>query len=412
MTKPNPITSRAWARRAEDSDDPSLDTMYLHLVRASETPSLGTPETPPAGVRIRRAEDWLDAPPDRMFADFIGDSQPRAADGGVLRTEERLAITAATAESGRLSNGTWTAVDAENTTGVLWIEGADGGAVPVAESGETNSHRALRDLPGKHGYGRARGTEHINRPDQTTRASALALRIDEIARGSGIDLKRDDETKVDPGELPSITAHRDGGVTMSLTTGWTGEPSTPDIVEEATAVAIGRAYQTPGRARSDERLPERRDPRHRAHEQLDLRRVRRARHHAPGPLGPARVQRLLGNGRGRREGPGRRAPARDEKAEARRGEPESGRWRGRVQGLADIHAAQEESRRRHAGPWPDRLSHSDTHEPTGTLKTDEERGTTLYFKEPTLCGGDMASTGRSEHGTRAEHRQLVNRRKT
>ena len=243
MTKPNPITSRAWARRAEDSDDPSLDTMYLHLVRASETPSLGTPETPPAGVRIRRAEDWLDAPPDRMFADFIGDSQPRAADGGVLRTEERLAITAATAESGRLSNGTWTAVDAENTTGVLWIEGADGGAVPVAESGETNSHRALRDLPGKHGYGRARGTEHINRPDQTTRASALALRIDEIARGSGIDLKRDDETKVDPGELPSITAHRDGGVTMSLTTGWTGEPSTPDIVEEATAVAIGRAYQ-------------------------------------------------------------------------------------------------------------------------------------------------------------------------
>ena len=62
----------------------------------------------------------------------------------------------------------------------------------------------------------------------------------------GIDLKRRDETMVDPGELPSITEHADGGVTLDLTTGWTGRPSTPSIVEEATAVAIGRTYQTAG----------------------------------------------------------------------------------------------------------------------------------------------------------------------
>ena len=43
--------------------------------------------------------------------------------------------------------------------------------------------------------------------------------------------------------MPAITSHADGGVTMSLPTGWTGEPSRPDLVEEATAVAIGRAYQ-------------------------------------------------------------------------------------------------------------------------------------------------------------------------
>ena len=41
----------------------------------------------------------------------------------------------------------------------------------------------------------------------------------------------------------AITSHADGGVTMDLTMGWTGEPSRPDLVEEATPVAIGRTYQ-------------------------------------------------------------------------------------------------------------------------------------------------------------------------
>ena len=109
----------------------------------------------------------------------------------------------------------------------------------------------MRDLPGAHGYGRARGTENIDRPDQTARATALSLRIDDIARGSGIDLERD-ERKADPSGLPSITGHADGGVTMTLGAGWTSGPSTPDLFEEATAVAIGRAYQLgrPGQDRA------------------------------------------------------------------------------------------------------------------------------------------------------------------
>ena len=179
-------TSRAWARKAADTDDPAVDTMYFHLVRADEATALGTPETPPNDARIWKTEDWFDAPAERMFASFIGDCQPRAADGGVLRTSERLAITAAAAEHGHLPSGAWTAVEVEDPNSVLWIESDSGGAVPIAEAAEEERHRALRDLPGKHGYGRARGTENVDRPDQAARASALALRIDEIARGSGI----------------------------------------------------------------------------------------------------------------------------------------------------------------------------------------------------------------------------------
>ena len=198
------------------------------------------------GARVWKAEDWFDTPAEQMFAPCIGDCQPRHADVEVLRTDERLAITAATAAaSGRPPIAAWTAVEVDDPDDVLWIETAPGGAVPVTETEEPNTQRALRDLPGKRGYGRARGTEDIDRPDQEARASALALRTDEIARGSGIDLERDSR-KADPGELPSITDHGDGTVTMSLTAGWTGQPSTPDLFEEATAVAIGRAYQKAG----------------------------------------------------------------------------------------------------------------------------------------------------------------------
>ena len=238
-----PVTSRVWAARAAEIDEPSVDTMYFHLARADEPPPLGTPEAPPPGARVWRAVDWFDTPAKQMFAPCIGDCQPRHADGGVLRTDERLALAAATAAaSGRPPIGAWTAIEVESPDDVLWIESATGGAVPIAETEEPDSRRALHDLPGKHGYGRARGTEDIDRPDQEARTSALALRVDEIARGSGIDLERD-ERKADPGELPSITDHADGGVTMSLTAGWTGQPATPDLFEEATAVAIGRAYQ-------------------------------------------------------------------------------------------------------------------------------------------------------------------------
>ena len=247
----NPITSRVWAARNAENDDPAIDQIYFHLVRADRAADLGEPEPPPKGVRVWMAEDWFDTPAERMFASFIGDCQPRAVDGGVLRTGERLAITAAAAERGHLPCRAWTAVDAEKSAPTLWIEGAGGGAIPVTETEEPDARRALRDLPGKHGYNRARGTENIDRPSQEARTAALALRIDEIARGSGIDLERNDPAKVDPSELPSLTEHADGGVTMGLTNGWTSKPSTPDLFEEATAVAIGRAYQTaepgPGR---------------------------------------------------------------------------------------------------------------------------------------------------------------------
>ena len=247
-TTERPVTSQVWGARAAEIDEPSADllTMYFHLARGEEPPPLGTPEAPPDGTRVWRPEDWFDTPAERMFAPCIGDCQPRSADGGVLRTEERLAIAAATAAtSGRPPIGAWTAVEVEDPKAVLWIESASGGAVPVSETEEPDTKRALRDLPGKHGYGRARGTEDIDRPDQEARTNALSLRIEETARGSGIDLERD-ERRADPGELPSLTEHDDGGVTMRLTGGWTGQPSTPDLFEEATAVAIGRAYQKAG----------------------------------------------------------------------------------------------------------------------------------------------------------------------
>ena len=137
------ITSRAWARKAADTEDPAVDTMYFHLVRTDEPPGLGTPETPPNGARIWKAEDWFDAPAERMFASFIGDCQPSAADGGVLRTSKRLAITAAVAARGHLSSGAWTAVEVEDPNSVLWIESDSGGAVPIAEAAEEERHRGI-----------------------------------------------------------------------------------------------------------------------------------------------------------------------------------------------------------------------------------------------------------------------------
>ena len=102
----------------------------------------------------------------------------------------------------------------------------------------------MRNLPGKDGYGPARGTEHIERPDNERRAQALGILLKELAEGSGIDIVRS-QSRPDAGvtALPALLAHDDGGVEVRLGAGQFDRPSTVDLIEETMAVAIAIAWK-------------------------------------------------------------------------------------------------------------------------------------------------------------------------
>ena len=110
----------------------------------------------------------------------------------------------------------------------------------------------MRDLPGKDGYGRSRGTEHIDRPSQAARVTALALHGKEIREASGIEIVREprkertDGREAPPGDGagPELAYYRDGGVRATLDAGYFSQPTTPDLIDEIAAVAISRAWQS------------------------------------------------------------------------------------------------------------------------------------------------------------------------
>ena len=252
------IASRHYAEQAAGGDQEAIEQVYFHLVRGEQPPPLGEAEAPPASARVWKGEDWLDTAPDGLFTSYCGDCQPRAADGEVLQTAERLAIAAARARDGMHGPEAWANVDATAGADAIWIAATgERGAIRVAQVAETDQHSAMRDLSGKNGYGRARGTENIDRPDQKARTAALALHVDEIARGSGIELARDDRSEAIDGQLARLEVHADGGTRATLGRGWAPTPSIPDLVDEATAVAVAPRLP-PRRAGSRAPAPRRR----------------------------------------------------------------------------------------------------------------------------------------------------------
>ena len=237
------IAVRKYAAQAHAGDQDAIEKVYFHLVRGEHPPAMGDSQPAPLGEHVWTAGDWFETPTERMFPSYCGDCQPRHADGGVLQTTERLAIAAACAEEGLYAGDAWASVGPEAGQEAIWISATEtGAAIRVARVAESDQHRAMRDLSGKDGYGRARGTEHIDRPDQRARATALALHVDEIARGSGIELRRAENPRAIEEQLPELAVYRDGGVRATLGKAWGPRPSTPDIVNETTAVAIARAY--------------------------------------------------------------------------------------------------------------------------------------------------------------------------
>ena len=237
------IAVREYAAQAHAGDQDAIEKVYFHLIRAEEPPAVGDSEPAPVDQHVWTSDDWFDTPAKGMFPGYCGDCQPRHADGGVLQTTERLAIAAACAHDGLYAGDAWANVGPEAGQSAIWITaGETGAAIRVARVEESDQHRAMRDLTGKDGYGRARGTEHIDRPDQRARTTALALHVDEITRGSGVELRRADNGRASDGELPKLAVYTDGGVRATLGRAWAARPSTPDIVDETTAVAIARAY--------------------------------------------------------------------------------------------------------------------------------------------------------------------------
>ena len=238
-----------FAREAADDPENAIEQVYQHLIGADEPLALGDGTEPPQDTRIWTADDWFRLPEDRMLSGFAGDCQPRDEDGSILRTSERLAIVAAARGT---AAGAWSAVE-RDTPDALWIAGPDGGGVtPVARIGEKAEAAAMRDLRGPNGYGRARGTEGVARPNQAARAAALALHVDEIRRASNIELARPAQAGGgSSGRLPEITV-RNGAVRAELGKRWIDHWSVPDIADETTAVAIARAVEQdddPGRSR-------------------------------------------------------------------------------------------------------------------------------------------------------------------
>lgn len=247
-SEPTTIAAHHFADEGAKAPENEIDKAYFHLVKAEEPWPIGETEQPPANAKVWTAEDWFDMPPERMFTNYVGDCQPRHADGQILQTAERMAIEAACARSGSTANDAWTGVPGESDADVIWIASRNGaGAMPTAAVEEDAQHRAMRDLPGKDGYGRARGTEDIERPSQAARVRALALHVGEVARASGIELRRETGASAPRDHLPRMACYADGGSRVTLGPGFHERPSTPDLIEETTAVAIARAH-----ARGDE----------------------------------------------------------------------------------------------------------------------------------------------------------------
>ncbi len=237
------ITAQHYTDEPGKAPETEVDEAYFHLVEGKEPWPIGETEKPPANARVWTAEDWFDIPADRMFTNYVGDCQPRHADGGILRTTERMAIHAACTRSGMTANNAWTGLAPGADDDVVWVASPDGnGAMRTGPCAEEPQHQAMRDLPGKDGYGRARGTEEIDRPSQAARVRALALHVSEVAQASGIELRREDRPSAPRDGVPRIACYADGGMRVTLGAGVHDRPSTPDLVEETTAIAIARAY--------------------------------------------------------------------------------------------------------------------------------------------------------------------------
>lgn len=238
------------AQRPEVTDD-ALEAVYFHVVRAEEPQPLGDGSAA-TEERTWTAEDWFELPAEKMFDPTIGDCQPRNADGGILRTAERLAVTAGAYANGEIPIGSWVWASADSTARTFRIDGpGPGNATLIAKVNENAETAAMRDLPGKEGYGRARGTEHVDRPSQSARVTALALHAKEIAEATGIEIVRQTPEKAaqTPGALPgdiqtpALATYRDGGVRATIDPRHFKQPATPDLVDEITAIAVSRAWQ-------------------------------------------------------------------------------------------------------------------------------------------------------------------------
>ena len=240
-----------FAEQPPGVSDKDLEAMYFHIVAAEEPRALGEGSDPP-DTRVWTAEDWFELPPEKMFSPPIGDSQPRNEDGEILGTAERLAVTAGAHANRQTPVGTWVWAAPGSTGPTFWMDASGTGqAVLVGKVTEKSETAAMRDLPGKDGYGRARGTEHIHRPSQSARVTALALHCTEIAEASGIEIVRE-TSETGPGDRqaqpgydasPNLASYQDGGVRATLGPGNFSRPSTPDLVDEIAAITIARAWQ-------------------------------------------------------------------------------------------------------------------------------------------------------------------------
>ena len=233
-----------YGEAADEANHQDMETVYFHLVKAEPALPIGTPRQAPAGARVWTPEDWFALPAEKLFPAHAGDFQPRDPYGDVLGTAERLSIQAMRAEHGMTAIGAWSeAVDPVDPR-VAWIESGPDAAIPVMEMREDRKRSAMRNLPGKDGYGRERGTEQIHRPDNHRRVEGLAILLKELGEGRGIDVVRNGPAKDEQGALPEMFAHEDGGIEIKLGGPQLGRPSTFDLIEETTAVAVAMAWKT------------------------------------------------------------------------------------------------------------------------------------------------------------------------
>ena len=244
----------AIARYAAEEDrypTEEVEKVYFHLLVGEGPLPMADGRTPPDGTRVWTAADWFKRPGERLFAAYAGDFQPRDAGGRALRTRQRLAVTAA--QGGLTASGQWTEATDDELAHAFWIDTGSNTAAPVIEIAESADDAAMRDLVGGNGYGRARGTEKVDRPGQGARRTALALHLMEVADASGIEIRRDRTRTADDRGLPELLVHDDGGVTASLSQAPGNEAATLELIEEAIAIAAARAWQTASSRRAGER---------------------------------------------------------------------------------------------------------------------------------------------------------------